>query len=945
MKGLPHTSYELDFYTSADGDPSGHGEGQEWLGTATVTTDAPGLAPFFVSFPTSTPAGRYVAATSTGQVNTSEFSNSVVVLADRDCDGVADAEEDGGPYSGDADRDGTLDRFQTDVATLRNTGDPQYLTLKAPAGSTLYGIWAIENPSPGSSPYAMPFPLGFVDGIVEDVLAGGSTTLALLLPPGVVPHSFYQFGATAGSTYDSWYEFPFDGTTEAEIFPDRVVLHFVDGGRGDHDLEANGRIAFQGGASGPPAMHVVDTTPAENDPQAPQDTHVSVTFGEDIDPATLSHQTFFVHGSQTGRLPTPPNTLGVDRATATLAPAGPFHPGELIQVTTTPGIHSADGDAPVSPCTWEFRAAVAGGTATFAQSNVERFGFPETYGVAMKDLDGDGDPDVFFANVSPEPSTVWLNNGAGHEHFIDTGQQLGPFDGRDVVLEDLDDDGDTDAFVATFGQGNRVYFNDGHGYFTDSGQRLGDAPTLAVSLGDFDGDGDLGAFAANASGQPNSVWLNDGHGQFTDSGSYVAGVTAMDKDSGLSTPDSRTVTVTAGGPSLACAPVSLGRYRCDVYGATPGGVVDFIVGARPGTSAISRFGITVEVADPVLFAFGIAAETVAHAAAMLSVSSAQSGRTLYVQAFEETPKLWATGVIALAVPFDRRFDFGAAKSPVEAGYGMVSPRSRYTPKLGYGWTTGKVSSVDRKAGNDLDRDLNLTRDATFVVDVPNGTYSVELRLGDRGKLAHDQMGVFLEGLPADNVTTAARSEVSSVYCVQVEDGQLTVRLQDLGGRDKNVAIAGLTLVALPPPAPQHLAAASGSAGTTGAPAFGAVPRGHNALLAEDANRDGVVTPLDALLVIHYLNAVSSGALPAEAASGLSVDVSGDGVATALDALLIINHLNRSAAASAEGEAASRRPSALPTVRPSDPIRLKFDSVWETVLADIASDVSAAWRRK
>ncbi|MCU0879946.1 MAG: FG-GAP-like repeat-containing protein, partial [Pirellulaceae bacterium] len=518
LKSLANTTFELDFYTSAAADPSGHGEGQAWLGTATVTTDALGLAPFYLSFPRSTPAGQFIAATSTGQISTSEFSNSVVVQADRDGDGVADVEEDGGPYSGDADRDGTLDSLQTDVATLRNSGDQQYVTLKSAAGSTLDGVWAIENPSPGNSPYAIPFPLGFFDGVVEDVAAGGSTTVTLLMPAGVVPHSFYQFGAAAGSTSDFWYEFPFDGTTGAEIFPDRVVLHYVDGGRGDHDLEMNRRISFRGGVSGPPAMHVVDTIPAQNDGQAPQDAQVSATFGEDVDPATVSDQTFFVHGAESGQFVVPPNALGVDRATASLTPARPFHPGERVAITATRAIHSADGDTPVAPFSWEFRAAVAGGTATFAESTVEHFGFPETYGVAMKDLDGDGDPDVFLANALPEPSSVWLNNGSGNGHFIDTGQQLGPFDGRDVALDDLDGDGDVDAFVATYGHGNRVFLNDGRGYFTDSSQRLGNALTMGISLGDLDADGDLDAFVANAHGQSNSVWLNDGHALFTDSG-------------------------------------------------------------------------------------------------------------------------------------------------------------------------------------------------------------------------------------------------------------------------------------------------------------------------------------------------------------------------------------------------------------------------------------------
>ena len=56
--------------------------------------------------------------------------------------------------------------------------------------------------------------------------------------------------------------------------------------------------------------------------------------------------------------------------------------------------------------------------------------------------------------------------------------------------------------------------------------------------------------------------------------------------------------------------------------------------------------------------------------------------------------------------------------------------------------------------------MNTTSDATFAVDVPAGMYQVTLVLGDHGKKAHDQMGVFLEGTQVDSVTTAAGATVT-----------------------------------------------------------------------------------------------------------------------------------------------------------------------------------------
>ncbi len=61
----------------------------------------------------------------------------------------------------------------------------------------------------------------------------------------------------------------------------------------------------------------------------------------------------------------------------------------------------------------------------------------------------------------------------------------------------------------------------------------------------------------------------------------------------------------------------------------------------------------------------------------------------------------------------------------------------------------------------------------------------------------------------------------------------------------------------------------------------------------DVNNDGVVAPIDALIVINYLNIIQgSGQLPAPpAAPPPFYDTSGDNVAAPQDALLVINYLN------------------------------------------------------
>jgi hypothetical protein len=149
----------------------------------------------------------------------------------------------------------------------------------------------------------------------------------------------------------------------------------------------------------------------------------------------------------------------------------------------------------------------------------QRLGVFGTGGVALGDLDRDGDLDIFDANSGsitegtgePErnqPNMVWLNDGRGG--FIDSGQRLGKEVSRAVALGDLDGDGDLDAFIGNRGE-DAVWLNDGSGRFLDSGQTLGDGNTRLVVLGDLEGDGDLDAFSTGRGF--GEIWINQSGAQ------------------------------------------------------------------------------------------------------------------------------------------------------------------------------------------------------------------------------------------------------------------------------------------------------------------------------------------------------------------------------------------------------------------------------------------------
>ncbi len=144
--------------------------------------------------------------------------------------------------------------------------------------------------------------------------------------------------------------------------------------------------------------------------------------------------------------------------------------------------------------------------------------------VAIGDIDGDGDVDMYAPHANGGVDTLF--RGAGDGTFVAEVLDLGSSAGA-ARFGDLDDDGDldlvlTDGYAANDSPtvpGGHIYLNDGRGGFTElEGAGLDSVPgnqPIDLDLLDVDGDFDLD-IVIDAHQQGNGLFLNDGAAMFTD---------------------------------------------------------------------------------------------------------------------------------------------------------------------------------------------------------------------------------------------------------------------------------------------------------------------------------------------------------------------------------------------------------------------------------------------
>mgnify|MGYP000938543954 CR=1 FL=1 len=168
-----------------------------------------------------------------------------------------------------------------------------------------------------------------------------------------------------------------------------------------------------------------------------------------------------------------------------------------------------------------------------------------------------------------------------------------------------------------------------------------------------------------------------------------------------------------------------------------------------------------------------------------STTSSKTSRERKLRLMELEPRQMLSGY---------HFDFGTATSSRANDYTRVEPVG-YSESRGYGWASpSNVSAVNRDFGDALGRDFHKGTDNTFKLDLPNGTYQVNLSLGDHDAL-RDRIDIYINGnRVASGLSTSSGQFTKPVYQVKVTDGQLRIRLVDTGGSTSGWALSALDAV-------------------------------------------------------------------------------------------------------------------------------------------------------
>ncbi|GAB3997854.1 hypothetical protein GCM10028807_43980 [Spirosoma daeguense] len=269
------------------------------------------------------------------------------------------------------------------------------------------------------------------------------------------------------------------------------------------------------------SLTITNLSPARNVRSASLGSNIAVTFDQPLNPgaATLGALRVFSHqrGGQLnngagGGITASGNVLDFN-------PLTDFKPGETIFTTITPQAQSSSGSSLARGQVYQFTTQVGGtGRGNFQTPIITSVGNgPQE--IRTGDLNNDGNLDFVVVNSTGNTVSIRLGTGTGSFTTPPSSAELpAPSSAIGLAIGDIDNDGDLDILAAGSTAVN-IYRNNGAASFSAPTALNIGASASSLSMGDVDGDGDLDFVVANSdisgTGSTASLRLNNGSGQFT----------------------------------------------------------------------------------------------------------------------------------------------------------------------------------------------------------------------------------------------------------------------------------------------------------------------------------------------------------------------------------------------------------------------------------------------
>ncbi|UOQ98716.1 FG-GAP-like repeat-containing protein [Hymenobacter sp. 5317J-9] len=260
------------------------------------------------------------------------------------------------------------------------------------------------------------------------------------------------------------------------------------------------------------APTVTSLQPARQAVAAPRTGPVTVSFSQPISAASASN--LKVYGNQL-RGKRPGTVSGGGTSILSFAPTQPFAAGERVSVTVPNTLSSGAGTGAAKQV-YQFTAATGGPGKGFFLDTTE-VTYTNSRDMLLGDIDNDGDLDL-LSNIGLFGMYSFLNNGQGA--FTANFNTVVGNTPSGAVLADVNQDGFLDLLAGDADNATvAIALNNGDGHFgvaNLAGQLLnvGNRP-VSVAAGDVDGDGDIDFASANYNSNTVSVGLNGGQGVFT----------------------------------------------------------------------------------------------------------------------------------------------------------------------------------------------------------------------------------------------------------------------------------------------------------------------------------------------------------------------------------------------------------------------------------------------